>query len=214
MYAVDLLIFDLDGTLCDTKDDIALSVNLTLKDIHLPEKRNEEIYGYVGSGVRRLLQQAVGEESGPHFTRAMEVFRNHYLNHLLDRTNLYPGIDTVLNHFGEKKKAVVTNKPQIYADRILSGLHLTRFFDLIIGGDNGHPLKPDPQMLNFVIDQLGIKKSRAVMIGDGLNDISSARSAGIPVCAVGYGLSLSHILKEAEPDWFCDRPEELTCLFG
>ncbi len=214
MFAVDLLIFDLDGTLCDTKDDIALSVNLTLKELGLPEKPPEVIYGYVGSGVRKLLQQAVGEESEERFGLAMQIFRSHYLKHLLDTTKPYPGMETVLNHFKHKKKAVVTNKPQIYTDRILSGLGLTHHFDLIIGGDNGLVLKPEPHMLLFVLEKLQVQKSRCVMIGDGLHDIAAARAAGIGVCAVRYGLTSRRELQEAGPDFFCDQPEELKWLFG
>jgi phosphoglycolate phosphatase len=214
MFAVDLLIFDLDGTLCDTKDDIALSVNLTLKELGLPEKPPEVIYGYVGSGVRKLLQQAVGAESEERFNSAMRIFRSHYLNHLLDTTKPYPGMETVLNLFKHKKKAVVTNKPQVYTDRILSGLCLTNYFDLIVGGDNGLVLKPEPHMLLFVLEKLQVQKSRCVMIGDGLHDIVAARAAGIGVCAVGYGLTSRRELQEEGPDFFCDRPEELTWLFG
>ena len=236
MFAVDLMIFDLDGTLCDTKDDIALSVNLTLKELGLPEKPPEVIYGYVGSGVRKLLQLALDEapshglssvtpkdavalrqgdeESEKRFSSAMRIFRSHYLNHLLDATKPYPGMETVLNHFKHKKKAVVTNKPQVYTDRILSGLRLTNYFDLIVGGDNGLVLKPEPHMLLFVLEKLQVQKSRCVMIGDGLHDIVAARAAGISVCAVGYGLASRRELQKAGPDFFCDRPEELTWLFG
>lgn len=214
MFAVDLLIFDLDGTLCDTKDDIALSVNLTLQELGLPEKSPEVIYGYVGSGVKKLLQLAVGGESEERFGLAMQIFRTHYLNHLLDNTKPYSGIETVLNHFKRKKKAVVTNKSQIYTDRILSGLGLTHHFDLIVGGDNGLILKPEPHMLLFVLKKLQVQKSRCVMIGDGLHDIAAARAAGIGVCAVGYGLAGSRELQKAKPDFFCNRPEELKWLFG
>lgn len=239
MFAVDLLIFDLDGTLCDTKEDIATSLNLTLKELRLPEKPPKVIYGYVGSGVRKLLEQALdmaqnaahsygrksvtpqnamapsqgGEGSGERFKEAMRIFRGHYNAHLLDTTKLYPGLETVLNHFQQKKKAVVTNKPQDYTNRILNGLGLTRYFDLVLGGDNGHPLKPDPQMILTVLDRLGSDPARTVMIGDGLHDIVAARAAGIKVCAVGYGLGDPQQLKRAKPDFFSERPEELTWLF-
>jgi phosphoglycolate phosphatase len=214
MFKVDLLIFDLDGTLCDTKDDIATSVNLTLREIGLPEKSPEVIYGYVGSGVRKLLQQAVGEESGERFKSAMRIFRRHYMTHLLDTTKPYPGVEAVLDHFKDKKKAIVTNKPQDYTNRILEGLDLTRHFDLVIGGENGYPLKPDPAMLIAVLEQLQCDPGRTVMIGDGLHDVVAARAAGIKVCAVGYGLGNPQELKEAKPDFFCERPEELRWLFA
>jgi phosphoglycolate phosphatase len=210
---MDLLIFDLDGTLCDTKEDIATSVNNTLSELGLPEKPRELIFTYVGSGVRRLIQQAVGEESGERFDRAIEVFRRHYMDHLLDSTLPYPGMEEVLDHYQGKKKAVVTNKPIHYTERILKGLGLDTRFDLIVGGENGLPLKPAPDMILYVVDRLNILKDRCVMIGDGMNDILASRTAGVRVCAVGYGLGDSDELREAKPDFFCDTPGELLCRF-
>lgn len=213
MFKTDLLIFDLDGTLADTKDDLALSVNLTLGDLGLPEKPPAEIHGFVGSGVRRLIQQAVGETEGERFNEAMRLFRKHYLTHLLDTTMLYPGMDDVLEHFKTKKKAVVTNKAQIYTDRLATGLRLTERFDLIIGGDNGYPLKPDPQMLLTVLEKLSADRTKSVMIGDGLHDINASRAAGIAVCAVGYGLGDPADLRQARPDYFSETVEDLKKIF-
>ena len=230
MLTVELLIFDLDGTLCDTKDDIAQAVNLTFRELGLPEKSPQDIYGYVGGGVRRLLQQALGvspstgfspaqgqaekDEAVMYFDKTMRIFRKHYMEHLLDTTKPYPGIEMVLNHFQHKKKAVATNKPQIYTDRIMKGLGLESHFDLVVGSDNGFALKPEPDMLLFVLEKLQVQKSQCVMIGDGLHDIKASREAGIRICAVGYGLTGRQELKEAGPDFFCEQPEELTWLFG
>lgn len=205
----DLLIFDLDGTLADTKDDIATSVNLTLHELGLPEKPSAVIYSYVGSGVRKLIQQAVGEAEGERFQEAMRIFRGHYTAHLLDTTKLYPGIDDVLDHFRTKKKAVVTNKPQAYTDPIASGLKITNRFDMILGGDNGFPLKPDPRMILAVLEKLSADPKRTVMIGDGLHDIHASRAAGVAVCAVGYGLGDPGELRRARPDFFCETVDDL-----
>jgi phosphoglycolate phosphatase len=211
-FKADLLIFDLDGTLADTKDDIATSVNLTLDELGLPEKSPAEIYTFVGSGVRKLIQQAVGEEEGERFREAMRVFRRHYMAHLLDTTKLYPGMDDVLDHYRSKKKAVVTNKPQLYTDPIASGLKMMKRFDLILGGDNGLPLKPDPAMILTVLEKLSADPKRTVMIGDGLHDIHASRAAGIAVCAVGYGLGDPEELRRAGPDFFCETVEDLKRL--
>jgi phosphoglycolate phosphatase len=210
---VDLLIFDLDGTLCDTKEDIATAVNAALRELGLPEKPRELIFTYVGGGVRRLIQQAVGEESGERFDRAMRVFRGHYMDHLLDTTRPYPGMEGILDHFREKKMAVVTNKPYDYTGRILSGLGLDSRFNLIVGGENGLPLKPAPDMILHVVERLSIPKDRCVMIGDGMSDLRASRTAGVRICAVGYGLGDAHELIEAKPDFFCRSPEELLCHF-
>ncbi|MCI0527688.1 MAG: HAD hydrolase-like protein, partial [Nitrospira sp.] len=99
MTSVDLLIFDLDGTLADTKDDIATAVNLTLKEFGLPSKDPSMIYGYVGDGVRKLLQRAFEGQPPGSYERALKVFRQHYLAHLLDTTRFYPGVLETLDHF-------------------------------------------------------------------------------------------------------------------
>jgi phosphoglycolate phosphatase len=213
MFKVDLLIFDLDGTLADTKDDLATCVNLTLAEIGLPQKSKQEIYGFVGGGVRRLIRQAVGETEEDRFARAMQIFRKHYLVHLLDTTKLYPGMDDVLEHFKTKKKAVVTNKAQIYTDPLAEGLRLKDRFNLILGGDNGYPLKPEPEMLLTVLERLSADPKRTVMIGDGLHDIHASRAAGIAICAVGYGLGNPDDLRKAEPDFFSETVDELKRLF-
>lgn len=214
MFKADLLIFDLDGTLADTKVDISGSVNLTLQELGLPEKSPAVIYAYVGSGIRKLIQQAVGEEEGERFRKAMAVFRKHYLAHLLDTTTLYPGMDGVLDHFKAKKKAVVTNKAQLYTDKLMAGLKVANRFDLILGGDNGYPLKPDPKMLFTVLEKLSADPKRAVMIGDGLHDVNAARAAGIAVCAVGYGLGDPEELRRAGPDFFCETVDDLKKMFA
>ena len=214
MHPVDLIIFDLDGTLIDSKDDIAMCVNYTLKDLGLPTKEPKVIYGYVGDGVRRLLQQAVGEGNQEQFKKAMKIFRDHYLAHLLDATRFYPGVEDVLDHFKDKKKAVVTNKPIEYTEKIIDGLKVRDRFDLIVGGDGMNNLKPHPEMLHRVLEELKVRKDRVVMVGDGINDVLAARAAGIPVCAVGYGLGDLGRLKKAEPDFFCERIEELKNLFS
>ena len=96
---IDLLIFDLDGTLIESKWDIADSVNLTLRDLGMPERSQEEIFGFVGDGVKKLLRLAVGEGKQDLYDEALRIFRGHYLTHCLDRTTFYPGIDRVLDAF-------------------------------------------------------------------------------------------------------------------
>ena len=198
----------------DTKDDLTLSVNLTLNELGLPQKTPELIRTYVGSGVRRLMAEAVEEEEGERFRTAMRIFRVHYLSHLLDTTRLYPGMEDVLDYYGDKQKALVTNKPQIYTDRIMEGLDVTRYFDFIIGGENGIPLKPGPEMILKTLGQLGADGSRTVMIGDGVNDIHASRAAGIRVCAVGYGLGDPEELRQAGPDFFCETVKDLKKLIA
>ena len=209
---VKLLIFDLDGTLIESKWDIADAVNLTLRDLGLPERPQEEIFGFVGDGVKRLLRLAVGEMDELRYAEALRVFRAHYLEHCLDRTRFYPGVEPVLTHFARKPKAVATNKALEYTKVILKGLG-DHHFDYIVGGDNGFGLKPEPGMLLHILNELGVDKEQAVLIGDSTNDINGGHNAGIRVCAVGYGMGNRERMQACRPDWFIERPEELMEIF-
>jgi phosphoglycolate phosphatase len=125
--SVELLIFDLDGTLIESKWDIAASVNLTLVELGLPQRPIEEIFGFVGDGVKQLLRLSVGEGGRGTFDEALRVFRAHYLAHCLDHTTFYPGVGEMLAHFAGKQKAVATNKSIEYTNVILQGLGANHF---------------------------------------------------------------------------------------
>ncbi|MDH4236326.1 MAG: HAD-IA family hydrolase [Nitrospira sp.] len=210
--SVELLIFDLDGTLIESKWDIAKSVNLTLAELGLPERPLEEIFGFVGDGVKKLLRLAVGEEPRISFEDALKIFRGHYLAHCLDRTTFFPGIEPMLRHFAQKQKAVATNKSIEYTHVILNGLG-AQHFTYLVGGDNGFGLKPEPGMLLHIMEQLNVSKDRAVLVGDSTNDINGGHNAGIRVCAVGYGMGNREKMAACKPDWFIERPEELMEIF-
>lgn len=211
-YPVDLLIFDLDGTLIESKWDIATSVNLTLTDLRLPGRTQEEIFGFVGDGIKRLLRLAVGEDNHERYEEALRVFRGHYLSHCLDRTRFYPGVEAALTGFADKHKAVATNKSLEYTTKILDGLG-SHHFAYVVGGDDGYGLKPDPRMLLHIMDTLGGSIERTVLIGDSTNDINGAHNAGIKVCAVGYGMGNREKMAACQPDWFIEKPEELLEIF-
>ena len=213
MHTIDLLIFDLDGTLIESKWDIATAVNLTLRDLGLPVREQEEIFSFVGDGIKHLLRLSVGEENQSRYEDALRVFRGHYLAHCLDRTRFYPGIDAVLAHYAAKHKAVATNKSLEYTTRILDGLG-AHHFTYIVGGDNGYGLKPEPGMLLKILDELKVERDRAVLIGDSTNDITGGHNAGIKVCAVGYGMGNREKMAACNPDWFIEQPEDLIGLFA
>ena len=212
MYPVDLLIFDFDGTLIESKWDIAAAVNLTLADLNIPQRSQEEIFSFVGDGIKRLLRLAVGEDNQERYDDALKVFRSHYLAHCLDRTKFYPGIETVLNHYSGKLKAIATNKSLEYTTKIVNSLG-PHHFSYIVGGDDGYGLKPDPRMLAKIMDELTVAKDRTVLIGDSTNDINGGHNAGIKVCAVGYGMGDREKMSACRPDWFIEKPEELIGLF-
>lgn len=214
MNPVDLIIFDLDGTLADTKEDIARAVHLTLVELNLPPVPREVVYTYVGDGVKKLIQRAVSQiHHEDAFDRALAVFRRHYLEHLLDTTRFYPGMEEVLDHYARKTLAVVTNKPIEYTHKLLRGLDQERRFAVVLGGDSTPHLKPHPGMILEVLRQTGIDRERAFMIGDMPNDILAARAAGVRVCGVGYGLGDPAAVRAAGPDAFAEKVPALLTLF-
>tara|TARA_B100000315_G_scaffold260843_1_gene326175 strand:- start:4988 stop:5632 length:645 start_codon:yes stop_codon:yes gene_type:complete len=213
MIPLDLIIFDLDGTLIDSKKDIATAVNLTLTDMNMPILSEQVIYGYVGEGVRQLLKQSVGVEKRSRCDEALKIFRQHYFDHLLDTTRFHPGIDNVLAHFSRKPKVIVTNKPTDYTMAILNGLAVVNQFEMVIGSEGTQELKPHPAMILKAVEGFKVERSKAVMIGDSVLDVQAAQAAGIKSCAVGYGMGTHESLKASRPDFFCERAEELTTLF-
>ncbi len=210
--SVELLIFDLDGTLIESKWDIAASVNLTLAELGLPERPLEEIFGFVGDGVKQLLRLSVGASELVTYDEALRVFRAHYRAHCLDRTTFYPGITEMLTHFAAKRKAVATNKAIEYTNLILQGLGADHF-ESVVGGDHGFGLKPEPGMLLHIMKELKVSPEHTVLVGDSTNDINGGHNAGIRVCAVGYGMGDRTKMAACHPDWFIERPEELMEIF-
>ncbi|MFO0775289.1 MAG: HAD-IA family hydrolase [Nitrospiraceae bacterium] len=209
---VDLIMWDLDGTLIESKWDIALAVNLTLRELGLPERPQEEIFGFVGDGVKKLLRLAVGEMDETRNAEALRVFRGHYLAHCLDRTRFYPGIEAVLTHFRGTRQAIATNKSYEYTLAILKGLG-AHHFQFVVGGDSGFGMKPEPGMLEHLLAQAGVAPERAVLIGDSTNDINGGHNAGVRVCAVGWGMGNRERMVACKPDWFIERPDGLMEIF-
>ena len=209
-----LFLFDLDGTLIDSRVDIARAVNLTFRDLGLPPKPETLIYGYVGHGVRRLMIDAVESEAPALIDRALACFEGHYLAHLLDATRLYPGIDDLLSGLPDGRVAIVTNKPLHYTLKILDGLKIMDRFDLVIGGTPDRRMKPDPQMVTEALETLQVDPADAVLIGDSDTDIGAARAAGVRSCAVGYGLSPIEAVQSASPDFFAATVADLAALLG
>ena len=211
---VSLLIFDLDGTLIDSKRDIANCVHWTLRDLNLPQVSDEVIYSFVGNGVRPLILKSVGEESAAELQQALKIFRDYYTAHLLDNTILFEGALEILQHFGDKKKAICTNKPQYFTEPILTGLKLDTHFDAVMGSDNGFPKKPDPAVIHHLLKQFGCLPNQAVLIGDSKVDIETGKNAGILTCGVTYGFRPPEEIREAQPDFVISRLSDLSSLFA
>lgn len=210
---LDLILFDLDGTLIDSKNDIADSANYTLKSLGLPELRPERIYGFIGDGVRKLLERTLPADYQGEIENAWATFSDHYQDNLLRTTVLYPGVSEVLVHFQEKSKIIVTNKPERFAIPVLRGMGILSCFERIIGGESMPLKKPHPDAILNLLHEKKIHGSRALMIGDGCNDIEAGKRAGVITCAVSYGLTDRETLQGSHPNLMIDNLTELIPLF-
>ncbi|MBL0277317.1 MAG: HAD-IA family hydrolase [Anaeromyxobacter sp.] len=201
-----LAILDLDGTLLDTLDDLAASVNAALAAVGRPARSRAEIESYVGEGARLLLERAVA----PHqelAAPALAAWWRHYDLHCLDRTRPFPGIPELLTRSG-RLLAVHTNKPGRVARRILAGLGLLDRFALVTGGDEA-PRKPDPGGTLELMRRLGARPEETVFIGDSPTDVRTARQAGVPMVAVTWGFRPRAELRAAGAVRLVDRVAEL-----
>jgi len=212
-WRAEVLLFDFDGTLIDSKVDIATAVNLTLDDLGLPLRSVEEIFGFVGDGIKRLLRLSVGEENPDQYGRALEIFREHYLRHCVNTTQWYPGVWEVLQHYQDRRKVIVTNKSLEYTLAIVEGLQAGHLFQHVEAPRDTTELKPEPVMLERAIEQLGANPEYTVMIGDSTNDVRAAQAAGIRACAVGYGYGSRERVLALHPDFYCENPHDLIDLW-
>jgi len=209
-----LVIFDFDGTLIDSKYDIAASVNFTLKDMELPTRSPEEIFSFVGDGVKRLLRLSVGEGNDARYEESLTIFREHYLTHCLDSTKFYSGLDRMFDTLQDKTIALATNKSLEYTLRIVDGLGVRDRFSALECPIDPSDLKPDPGMLIRILDQLGITPEQAILVGDSTNDVRAAQAAGMRACAVGYGYGNREKVLALNPDYYCEKPEDLLAVFS
>ncbi|HZS47767.1 MAG TPA: HAD family hydrolase [Blastocatellia bacterium] len=216
---VDLLIFDLDGTLIDSKNDIAVATNLMLKDLGFNEVPLQTVVSFIGEGVRRLVERAVRYSSGktdlnePEVESAMVTFRRHYAEHLVDSTVLYPHVAETLEVLKPKKKAILTNKPFEFSDRILRMLSIRKQFLVVLGGDSLPVRKPAPEPIWHLLNHFQVAADRAVMIGDSRTDIDCGRAAGIATCGVSYGFRPRTELEESGAEIIIDDFSEVAVKF-
>lgn len=211
---IELLVFDLDGTLVDSELDLANSVNATLEKIDRELLSVEQIASYVGQGVKVLVGRALGEGAPPELVeRATEIFLSHYREHMLDHTATYPGVREALAELDGRKMAVLTNKPVRFSREMLKGLGLAEFFLRIYGGNSFEYKKPDPVGLQRLMEETKAPASKTMMIGDSVSDVLAGRNAGVWTCGVNYGFG-APTLDEAPPDIRIDDLRELPKLLN
>lgn len=214
-HALRLLIFDLDGTLIDSRLDLIHSVNAMLRQFGRPELPGDLIATYVGDGAPMLVRRALGDpEDEQLFRSALEYFLLYYRQHKLDHTIVYSGIPEVLTRIAapqngiQRQMAVLSNKPVNPSRAIVEALGLADFFVSIYGGNSFATKKPDPLGVQTILEETATAASDTLMIGDSGVDVLTGRNAGLWTCGVTYGFA-PHTLEEVPPDVLIDRPAEL-----
>jgi phosphoglycolate phosphatase len=197
---VRVLIFDLDGTLIDSKLDLALAVNATLVHMGRPELDHDTIFSFVGNGAPVLVRRALGEDvTADEADSALIYFLSYYRAHMLDNTREYPGVREGLEQLAGRPMAILTNKPVNFSRGILDGLDLTKYFRVVYGGNSFEKKKPDPYGVEVILRELSAGPQQAMMVGDSDVDVKTARNAGIWAAGVSYGIG-THTLDAHPPD--------------
>ena len=232
-HAIRLVIFDLDGTLIDSRLDLVHSVNAALRHIERPELPDDVIASYVGDGAPILIQRALGPEAGDEalVRRGLEFFFSYYREHKLDHTTVYPGVAEALAAIQNlsngssngtpngspngtpRKLAVLTNKPVNPSRAIVDALGMGRFFAQIYGGNSFATKKPDPEGARKLLQEGGVKPEQAAIVGDSQVDVRTGRNAGLWTVGVTYGFA-PHTLENEVPDVLVDHPGELSEVFS
>src|SRR6267154_92639 len=216
---IKLLIFDLDGTLIDSRQDLVNSVNAALRSLGRDELPSDEIAAMVGDGAPVLVRRALGDTVDEALLRrGLEFFLSYYREHKLDYTRLYDGIPEALETLrgangARRVMSVLTNKPVNPSRAIVQALGIAEKFASVYGGNSFETKKPDPLGINTILAETGVRADEAVMIGDSAVDILTGRAAGTWSCGVSYGFA-PHTLVKAPGDAIVDTPAELAAFLS
>ena len=208
----DLLIFDLDGTLIDSRLDLANAVNATRRHMGMATLDNERVYSYVGNGAAVLIRRALGDQATEaEVQEALEYFLEYYREHDLDFTTLYPGVHESLDRLAgaQKKMAVLTNKPVRVSQAIVQGLGVAHHFFRVYGGNSFEFKKPSSVGIEVLMEQAEVSRERTLMVGDSSVDVETARNARIACCGVTYGFQ-PESLDITPPDIKVDSMEQMV----
>jgi phosphoglycolate phosphatase len=209
---MDLVIFDLDGTLIDSKLDLAQAVNAMLRHMGRTPLDNERVYSYVGNGAPVLVRRTMGTQAtDAEVEEALEYFLEYYRDHKLDYTTPYPGVMESLARLAAagKRMAVLTNKPARISREIVDGLGMGNYFFQVYGGNSFDFKKPHPLGVSKLMEEAGVAPERTMIVGDSSVDIRTARNAGVFACGVTYGFQ-PETLGDPAPDLLCGGMPEVA----
>jgi len=207
----DHVAFDLDGTLVDSRADLAAATNHVLRSFALPQIPPRLVFALVGEGARRLVERALGPARADAVDEGVRRFLVFYGEHLLDATVLYPGIHEALEALraAGATLSVLSNKPEGLSRTILAGLGVSAYFRAVIGGDTLPTRKPDPAGLEQLRRLTETPLARMLLVGDSPVDVATAANAGAAFCGVGWGLDPER-LRSARPACLVESPDELV----
>ena len=212
MQPIGLLIFDLDGTLVDTLEDITASVNHTLTHLGKDPISQDAVRKNVGDGIEALLIRSLGGRA-ERIDEAVAVYKDHHRRNLVVHSSLYPAVREALGHFKALPMAVISNKTMEFIGPLIERLSIAGYFKIIIGADSGLPLKPAPDSVRKIMSAFGVSKQQTVIVGDGTTDVRAGKAAGIITCSVTYGFRSEEELRKAGPDYIIRTLSDLQKLF-
>jgi phosphoglycolate phosphatase len=210
------VLFDLDGTLIDSKRDIAAAANWARLHFGMHALPLETVLGYVGRGIEILNRKTLGTEDPQRLAEGLEVLKAYYRDHCVDHTSVYPGAKELLDNLKNRglKLGLVSNKPQEFTLITLDKLELGPYFAVAMGADGSARKKPDPEPLLTVLRKMGVSPTEAVMIGDSPVDTEAARAAGMRVGLVSHGFVPREEMSASHPDWLVDSLKEFMAILA
>lgn len=207
---INVLIFDFDGVIIDSRDDIAGAVEYSLKHFGRPPLPRDEIISYIGWGADNLIRSCFKGCDDEVIREAISFYKKYYLDNSVKETRLYKNVEETLDFFKGKKIALVTNKPEDISLSILDKLGVADRFNIVIGPESLKKLKPDPEGILKVLDAFGEDPKKTIMIGDTYTDVEAGKAAGTYTCGVTYGIGSTEDLLKASPDYIVDDIIKLT----
>ncbi|MDD3923143.1 MAG: HAD-IA family hydrolase [Endomicrobiaceae bacterium] len=207
---VSLVIFDLDGTLVDSQQDLTSAVNFTRKYYGLKPLEVATVASYLGSGIPALVRSVLPNVDEKDIPNATVMFKEFYSKHLIDTTKTYSGVSEMLSSLKDVRKAILSNKSEKFSKDIIEKLGLKDFFDSIYGGDSFDEKKPSPRPIYEIMESLSVKKENTIMVGDGANDIIAGKTADIKTIAVLYGYSPKEKVEKLQPDFIAATPKDVV----
>ena len=211
--AVDLVVFDLDGTLVDSREDISRAVNEGIVAVGGWKRPASEIIPHIGRPLMDIFNDLLPVELSAKAGRATEIFREYFFEHCVETSCLCPGVRECLEGLESVSRAIATTKMTFMAERVVRQMGIAHYFDLVRGSD-GIPHKPDPTVLALVLERLRKRSVRAWVVGDTVYDIQAGKAADMHTCAVTYGIGEVEDLDRADPDLLLDNLADLPAAIG